>query len=362
MVELYFSHWPPELWESCCANVFVPMLEQLTVLGPKVVAPQKSISEAWLGTLALAATGCATLPAGPGLRFALRSMVLAALAAPVAFAPTPQKPRTAVLQLLASYGTLLEHASTVGASGDAGAAADTSAACWEALRTPWMALVSRAQAEAAELDSPQGSSSGATSTARFSHYFVICDALRSLLHPRSHYHGAADVAVASSLLSEIIRLPALYSDVTYRQSGILYDPQYRPHTTPPLIAFTASALQVQLHVTPAEPLVWANLALQASHGVQSLCTSLRAPIPALLARTDVVAFPAFPPDPDPCLLRLDLRRSCLMALTELSSAHVVSNSEMTFFSSDAHSRQDAMPVSSHSIAGPRSGMLTTTER
>jgi hypothetical protein len=312
MVELYHSQWPVELWESCCSNVFVPMLEQLAVAGPKVVAPQKSISEAWLATLALAATGCSTLPAGPGLRTALRTLVLAALAAPVAFAPTPQKPRTAVSQLLASYGTLLEHCS-------GGMGADSSTAFWEALRTPWAALVARAQAEAAELESPQGSSAGATSTARFSHYFVLCDAFRTLLHSRSHYHGTGDVAIASSLLSEVVRVPMLYSDVTYRQAGILYDPQYKPHTTPPLIAYTVTALQTQLQVAPAEPLAWANLALQASHGVQSLCASLRAPVPSLLARGDVAAFPAFPPDPDPCVLQSELRRSCLMALVELST-------------------------------------------
>lgn len=289
MVELYHAKWPPALWDACCGTVLVPLLGQLAQ------AARGGGVDAWLPTLALAAPGFAALPLGPGLAPALRDMLAATLAAPVSFQPTPQKGRQALQQLLLSYASLLERAGTA-------------VEVWAALEAPLAALMQRALAESESLvATPQS-----TSSSRFAHYFVLVDAVRYTLVPAAPLRSPAQVAVAARLLARVAACASLYSDATYRQAGVLYDAHYKPHTLPPLVHYTLAAWAAHLAAAPTEPHAWVTAALQVGHVVASLSPSLRV-LPSF------VGFQAFPPDPDPCTVDADGRRSALLALEALEA-------------------------------------------
>ena len=255
--------WPPPVLQDFAHGVLAPLLADLA----RLAASGPAVSEAWLATAALAATGA--MPVA-GLEGPLTGLLAAVLCSPPPppVAASSKTYRASSAALFAALAQLLRRP----------AAAE---AAWARAGLPALAaLMGRALEECAELQHPTGP---LTSSGRFASYFVLVDAARALV-------GAA--AELPSFLCLLLREgAALLDDTLYRSASILYDPvRFKAAAPAPLTAAVLQALEAARGAPLAS--VAAALALGACVGLR-----FEAGPAALLLATDGLPFPAFPPDP-----------------------------------------------------------------
>jgi hypothetical protein len=275
MIEM---HWAKV--QTLSSDILLTLLNKLQTL---IV---KNIDESWLSTLSLTCSGMLSLPANSApLQAALFDLLIMTLNTnqPFSLAYESKSLRASMAIITSSLVSVCPDFSL--------------------LLKSYRPLIDRAAEEA------QHSSAKSTSSSRFAHYFILCDAVRIL--PLGN-------AALTNLLAEFPRHPNLLSSLIYKSAAVLYDPaNFRANQLPPLLDSAAKLLQ---HLPPAgSSLYGVCLGLWAATPLLGI-VDLFALQPHLLLYIENLPFPQFPADPPlPFQLREDLESTAQIALALLTS-------------------------------------------